>query len=1551
MQTIASRSEDAVRHFFDAYLHLRDLDKTLDCLADDIRWIGTGDFERAGKGFCDCRGLLAEEFKSMPGSFDVTLRNLYAVESGGACYVDGDMGVVDPASGQGVNVRISAMCCETPDGRCLIQGIHASLPSSEQPDGEFFPSSFLGRGNGLSSQSRRSAFQLLKNSIPGGLIGGYMEEGFPLYFINDQLLEYLGYTSYEDFVEDTAGMVENGIHPDDRGCVNTVVGEALAVSDRYEVSYRMLRRDGSYIWVLDRGLRNVSEDGRPVIISIVVDITRSRELQEQLQQSVVSLREKNAELEACHAVVFSGFAKLAADAEYTILDANDQFFSMLGYTREEVRARFGNRAISFVYAEDLIAGNVEIRSRKAAGRFSVSFRIRRKDGSNIWVRMDACCAEERWNGHEVLYCFYTDIDEQQRREADYRRQRYCMSLIDSSLEGGFLVTGGGDERRLDYVSEGMLHFLGYDRETFQALIAGGLEAIVWPDDVDLFRGAWRAAVHDCYEQEYRVRKGDGQVIWVLEKGRLTVDEMGKPVCICLLLDITGRKIRQEELIRQTRLDPLTGLYNREYAQQFIQTYLDIHRGGHASALLVFDLDHFKRVNDRYGHLRGDAVLIAFAKLLQESFRTRDFVARTGGDEFTAFMQDVPSRAEALDVARRIREAMSLSLGKEYADCGLSVSVGVAHSSERVSYDALFQTADDDMYRMKFRTRGSRENDELPSANAEEEHSFLFRYAYGLVLRIDLDTGLYTVPYGEFLARNKIPSQGGYEAMLKDAVRANIVPEDSDDVYALCRIENLRLEFESGKRELACEYRVKTSVRGDRWIQSRFFFTTSGRARLCYNTISDITDIRQERERSRIALLYDFALREESGEVYECNLTRNTFRIIRHSCGTFLPLPDEGKLDDLKGMVRESMIHPEDRGRYDELAARARSLRQNDGVLKEDFRCLWRDEMYHWVTANVLCVEDPDKLHFVWVHGIDDRKRLDAFSRENAELQRLHMMDERYRIIVEQTKSVVFDWGPEQQLHYAPYLSALLDCRSNPGNVPDMLRSLTVHPRDMADFKAFHASLYREDQVETTVRLRRRDGAFIWYRIAATLKRDAQGKLQRIVGTISDMDENVRALRSLRYQAEHDPVTGYHNFSKFKADAAELLAGRGDRNYSLWYCDIRNFKFINDIYGYDIGDELLSYWAELIAEGARPGETFGRISGDNFVLLRTYVDNDDLVMRFLRCSDLLTRFEGLANRRFRVEMIAGIYLVERPEDILSIDDMLDRANLAQKSVKHLSGSKYAFYSEEMRKRVLYEKNIESCMEEALRNREFCLYFQPQVDIQHGDALFGAEVLVRWDRPGYGMVSPGDFIPLFERNGFIVDLDAFVFEEACAYLASRRSRGLPRLRLSVNVSRLSIAQGDFLDRYSAVRDKYGIAPGMLELECTETMVIRNFALFRELMAALPSHGFRSAMDDFGTGYSSLNMLKEITLDVLKLDIAFFRDTEGTARECAVVESIVQMARALGMSTVAEGVEKREQVEFLRSIGCDAIQGYIFSRPVPLAHFEAVEAGFPVYVGNGR
>ncbi len=1540
MESIVSKATDVVRRFYDAYLRKRDLYAVTRCVTDDVRWIGTGAFERAGEGFRHYLDILREELENDPEGYGLTLRNLRAVPLGkSACYVEGDFWIdrcLPDGGTHRLDVRFTAVCVVQADGECRIRAVHASLPCGAQGEGEYFPAMLLGEGGqSASSGAWRSAFELLQASLPGGLVGGYIEDGFPLYFINDQLLEHLGYT-YDEFVKETRGMVDNAIHPDDRAGVAEIVTEAFRHTDRYEVTYRMRKKDGSYTWVLDRGRRTVTDEGRDAIVCIIIDVTESRELHERLRQGVETLKAKNTELETFYQIVFSGFAKLADDPGYSLLYANDQFFQIFGYSREEVRELLGNQAMLLFHPDSVRATDAAIRSR--GGRFSVKFRCATKGGGSVWLRMDACRSGESYKGHNVLYCFFTDIDEEERRNAAYLRQQYFMSLISTSIAGGTFVTRADDERRPVYVSDSLLSFLGYSREAFEAEAVDGLISLVPPEDRDILQAAGRGK--DYYEVEYRLRKADGTLIWALEKGRLIRGEDGGPVYICILLDITERKLRQDELIRQTRLDPLTGLYNREYAQRYIGTYLDIHRDVHSSALLVFDLDNFKQVNDRRGHLVGDAVLMAFADLLRSCSRARDFAARVGGDEFLLFMQDVPSHEDAAGMAERVRAAMREGLGAEYADCGLSVSIGVAFSQEKgLAYDAFFQAADDDMYRMKFRGRGGREGVPIVP-DAEDERRFLFRNTFGLVMRIDLDTGHYTIPYGAYLAHANLPLRGDYDAMLRHCFSIYVSEDERDGLFDRVCLAALDAGWREGG-ERSCEYRVSDGKGSFVWVRSRFFFTRLGGKRLSYKTISDVTENRRDREGGRLAALYDFALRDEPGEIYEINLTRQSFRTLRRN-PLFQPLPDQGSLDFLRAEAG-AMMHPEDRARFAGFLTLADAARDGEPFC-EKFRCRWRDGEYYWVAVNVLAVEEgEERVRLACVMAAEGRGGRNGLSCPNEGRPGVCADEERCRIIMEQTRCAVFDFDASKDEHYAPYLGTLFDCRTDMRRVPDMLRSLVVHSADRELLQAFHAALRTGEKAETTVRLKRRGGPFAWCRIRARVQRDDEGQLLRLGGTIVDVDENVHALQSLRYQAEHDPLTGYSNFVKFKADAVRMLAERGGRACSLWYCDIRNFKFINDIYGYDTGDALLNYWARVIADGARPGETFARISGDNFVMLRWYEGPDDVAARFQRGAELLSRFEGLANRRFRVEMIAGVYLVEKPEDLLGIDDMLDRANIAQKSVKRLSGSKFAIYSDEMRRRVLYEKAIEGCMEEALRAREFIIYLQPQIDIQHGDTLFGAEVLVRWERPGHGMVPPGDFIPLFERNGFIVELDAFVFEEACAYLASRRERGLPLLRLSVNVSRITLAQGDFLDRYTVIRDRYDIPDGLLELECTETVVIRNYDLFREIMATLPARGFRSAMDDFGTGYSSLNMLKEIVLDVLKLDIGFFRQTEGTPRERAVVESIIKMARALGMATVAEGVERREQVDFLRSVGCDAVQGYVFSRPLSLPAFEETEKAF--------
>ena len=551
----------------------------------------------------------------------------------------------------------------------------------------------------------------------------------------------------------------------------------------------------------------------------------------------------------------------------------------------------------------------------------------------------------------------------------------------------------------------------------------------------------------------------------------------------------------------------------------------------------------------------------------------------------------------------------------------------------------------------------------------------------------------------------------------------------------------------------------------------------------------------------------------------------------------------------------------------------------------------------------------------------------------------------YRLIEIQSLSFILDFDLKNGTAYVPPLEEVFSLSPlRTDSLEAILENLEVYPGDYPLLEAFLSSLSNQPQNETTLRLRNRDGSFTWHRLAFAVHRDEHGRPTRQVATITDVDEQVHALRQLRYQVEHDPLTGHANLVKFKADAARLLASRSaGTRYAVWYCDFYNFKYINQIYGYQIGDTLLRYWARLLAQNLGPEELFARSMADNFVALCAYQDAEELGNRFDQLAAQLKQFDQLASRHFHVDLVAGCYLI-KPDDSLSIDDMLDRANIAQKSIKPLGGSRYAVYSEAMCKKFLYEKELEACMEQALHDGEFLTYLQPQVDIQHGSALFGAEMLVRWKKPGQGLIFPSTFIPLFERNGFIAKLDAYMFEKACAYLSSRLKRGLPPLRISVNISRTSLEQRQFLHHYAAIRNNYAVPSGMLELECTENLVVHDTPLFRHVMTQLPEYGIRRAMDDFGKGYSSLNMLKDITLDVLKLDMDFFREKPLTPRNQSIIRSVVDMARALDMATVAEGIEHEEQVAFLRSIGCDAVQGFFFSPAVPLEEFERLEQEIP-------
>lgn len=431
---------------------------------------------------------------------------------------------------------------------------------------------------------------------------------------------------------------------------------------------------------------------------------------------------------------------------------------------------------------------------------------------------------------------------------------------------------------------------------------------------------------------------------------------------------------------------------------------------------------------------------------------------------------------------------------------------------------------------------------------------------------------------------------------------------------------------------------------------------------------------------------------------------------------------------------------------------------------------------------------------------------------------------------------------------------------------------------------------------------------------------------------------IRSQKKLYDLAYRDELIGCPNFQKFQLDAPGRVK-HGD--WVVWYCDLKNFKYYNDVFGYQKGDELLRRVALLIEENMQPEELFCRVSADNFVGLRVDRGQEEMEQWFSAMAETLRREEQKRSNQMNVELSMGVYRVDGAEDSLTINDMVDRANMTQKSIKGLPGSRMTLYTPQLRERSLLATSLSAEGESAIWSGQFQVYFQPKVGIQQGDTVVGAEALVRWQHPQRGIIPPNVFIPVFEETGLVVDLDRYMFWQVCRWYSNYLKTGRPLLNISINVSRLGIFRKDFLEYYTSVKEEHGIPDGVLELEFTETVVLDDDQAFQELVNTLRQRGFVCSLDDFGAGYSSLNMLKNLPINVLKLDVLFFRKSQDAQRDHIVVSNIIHMARQLNINTTAEGVESPELVEFLRGVGCDMVQGYVFSKPMPMADFDALLA----------
>lgn len=445
-----------------------------------------------------------------------------------------------------------------------------------------------------------------------------------------------------------------------------------------------------------------------------------------------------------------------------------------------------------------------------------------------------------------------------------------------------------------------------------------------------------------------------------------------------------------------------------------------------------------------------------------------------------------------------------------------------------------------------------------------------------------------------------------------------------------------------------------------------------------------------------------------------------------------------------------------------------------------------------------------------------------------------------------------------------------------------------------------------------------------------------GELTKIVSAHMAKCQAINAGVGGKFAAPgYDALTGLLSYARFREEAERIIMGGYAGKYLMIYADICGFKYFNQKYGYAAGDLLLKEFANFLMERMPEGVEgyFARVVADQFVLFMPF-EKDELVTEII--SGINRDFQTLMEHRFpgaNIKVRTGVYRVG--DQCMGASMAVDAANYARKQVQENSENTVVFFSEKIKRQQAQENEIIGRMDEAMKNGEFCVFYQPKVSLQD-DHITGAEALIRWIRQDGTVLTPNAFVPLYEKNGRIVELDYYVLEKTAQMLYDQKQRGLPVVPVSVNVSALHAADEHTVDKYLAVLQKYDLSPELFQVEITESATVFNYRSVRRMFLDFQKAGFTTALDDFGAGFSVMNLIADIPLDVVKLDRIFVDKCENSERGVFFLRQIVHLLKGLGFTVLCEGVERKDQARLLAETGCDLMQGNLFSAPVSAEAF---------------
>lgn len=449
-------------------------------------------------------------------------------------------------------------------------------------------------------------------------------------------------------------------------------------------------------------------------------------------------------------------------------------------------------------------------------------------------------------------------------------------------------------------------------------------------------------------------------------------------------------------------------------------------------------------------------------------------------------------------------------------------------------------------------------------------------------------------------------------------------------------------------------------------------------------------------------------------------------------------------------------------------------------------------------------------------------------------------------------------------------------------------------------------------------------------------------INHIAARNTEEDQHISSLHEMQKNTikqliRLDKKTGVYNKQAFLLKTQEMLAKNPDKHYYLILSNLDRFKVFNDLFGFSAGDEILEKIGEHLNSTISDFSTYGHIYADHFVVCTPVVSDEILFLILGKIDSYIKELHP----NFDFICRYGIYEITDPKTDVSL--AIDRAELAVASIKQNFTERFAFYNDSMIKKLKDEQELITDMIVGLQRNEFTVYLQPQYDYTT-ESLVGAEALVRWIHPTKGLISPALFVPVFERNGFITQLDLFIWEKTCQLLRKWKDMDLNPIPVSVNISRRDIYNQNLVQIFNGLLKKYNLTPNLLRLEITESAYMENPTQLIQVVEELRDNGFCLEMDDFGSGYSSLNTLKEVPVNVLKLDMKFIasdtkdlKDGKNNTKGGNILSSVIRMANWLHLPVIAEGIESKEQADYLKSIGCFYMQGYYFARPLPIEKYE--------------